>query len=317
MLFEYVKRLALPLDVFPAVQRLNSILRFDFKFEDFAGSRRKPTSHPEAQLMALLLVTTKLLFPFDTDSTPQHSQAHGDPAVPIIEWDSWVRAHKIFEGCGNDECKLRKGEEIQVQDQDVFGMSGMELDKYMDWYQKLWIKSDKMDEGINKELLAMFPLKDLPSSSSTQEEETAFENAIADKVRHLIRESSTISCVIGGDAVKYDAKMARPGADYQRAGDLNSLSPNAKAFYECAAKVACLSPRSLALALAQTERKIILWKRAKRRAATFGDEMNLEAEDYLTASIGRMEKMSLGAAQFPDQEDTSERGSGVDMNMIG
>ena len=58
---------------------------------------------------------------------------------------------------------MAKGSEIEVCESDVYDMNGQQLDSYMDWYQKIWVKEPfpGSKDTVNEEILDMFPLKRL------------------------------------------------------------------------------------------------------------------------------------------------------------
>src|SRR5271170_3129493 len=183
LLFEYVKRLALPLEIYQAAKTLNQIITFDFKF-DTTRSRRKAISLPEAQLMSLIIVAVKLLFPFDSDTIERYPRSLNEPGAQQLDWNSWVEAQKRFDNRSRDN-ELQRGQEVEVKDSDIFKMSETQLDQYMDWYQRTWAKTEIAGENVNRDILDMFPLKTLPGRNDRADIESDREAGIQSKLHEV------------------------------------------------------------------------------------------------------------------------------------
>ncbi|EEP81687.1 predicted protein [Uncinocarpus reesii 1704] len=139
LLFSYIKQLALP-QIYPAVNRLNEMAGFKFSFPEKFG-RFNRTCLPEVQLMSLVIMATKLFYPFDDLKRYPHSLK--DPAAQVMDWDAWTEAQKEFDLRGKSGVRIGKGHEIEVNETDVFQMTPVQLDDYMDWYSKMWIDTKK------------------------------------------------------------------------------------------------------------------------------------------------------------------------------
>ena len=225
--------------------------------------------------MSLLVVTVKLLFPFVEDGGAPVPRSMTEPAAQQFDWFAWLAARK-----GNSrnrpagEAVLTTGSEIEVAETDVFKMSDIQLDQYLDWYQQTWIQPNIREDSVNKELWDMFPLEPLAARQSAREADSDEERQIYTNVA-AAQSSLTMKEPLPNGA---DPPVQRPGQAYTSHTSLDSLPPIGHAFYAAAADVACLSPQRLFLAVRQTERRIVLRRRAVRRASHFGDEMDLFAE---------------------------------------
>jgi RNA polymerase I-specific transcription initiation factor RRN7 len=89
----------------------------------------------------LVIVSTKLLFGLDGISRAPRSAA--EPAAIGLKWEAWDEYLRT----GNAELRGLLGGsgkaggkelEVDVGEKDVFEMSGEELDKYMDWFERNW-----------------------------------------------------------------------------------------------------------------------------------------------------------------------------------
>ncbi|KAL2413105.1 hypothetical protein ABEF95_014573 [Exophiala dermatitidis] len=202
ILLHYVRSLALPIEVYSISQRLNAaITKHQFCYPDKtalkATTRRQPTTYPEAQLMSLVVITTKLLFPFDSQSVRLYPKDPNDPTTLRMDWSSWLHQKQSFDrgrGSGldagdgsaasssgdRDPNSLEPGSEIYVRDRDILNMTDGQLDQYMDWYQRTWIESPhtttniepsqsqiqsqsrSQENALDKDILDLFPLRELP-----------------------------------------------------------------------------------------------------------------------------------------------------------
>jgi RNA polymerase I-specific transcription initiation factor RRN7 len=156
LLYKYVIRLALPLEVFPAVQQLARMARSDFSYMIAKGGRRQQASaFPELELISLLVVAVKLLNPFDGVS--RRPRSIKEPTAQEMDWPSWQQRWELAHRPQDNA--LARGSEIDVRDTDVFDMSQKQLDSYMDWYQKTWVREPRSgaEDSVNKEILEMFP----------------------------------------------------------------------------------------------------------------------------------------------------------------
>lgn len=156
VLFGHVRRLALPcketgstddysrmliirelVEVFPAVNRLSKLLGYTYDFPRSQNGRVKSNDFPEVRLVALLVVVTKLFYPFD--DIKRYPVSLKDPQAQLIDWNEWVSLQRKFDDREKEGGKLGRGNEFNVKETDVFQMTPEQLDEYMDWYEKSWV----------------------------------------------------------------------------------------------------------------------------------------------------------------------------------
>ena len=108
-----------------------------------AFKRHMVTANPETQIISLIIIATKLCQPFDDIVRVPENVT--DPSGLRLDWEAWseIMAEKAPEG-------LKRGQEINVTDDDIFKMNGKELDDYLDWYQRTWVDdSDPKSTSFN------------------------------------------------------------------------------------------------------------------------------------------------------------------------
>lgn len=298
MLYQYIEKLSLPLEVYGVAEKLNDIVAFDFMFANGRERRRRAISYPEVQLVSLVVVATKLLFPFDSEGVPHNPCDSSDPAMMSIDWSVWVDDRESRTEAEGNKDLLRDGMEIKVKDKDVFNMSPQQLDQYMDWYQRTWAGSDTADNDVSKELLDMFPLKQISGKPIDKGKIQLEEKTKNDRIANIQANLKTNEIVSDEQAEESKTDVIRPGMRYRQFRNQDDLDTSrvAMLFHQEVAELSCLPIGILLRAVLQTEQTITLWRQAKRRAERFGETMSLEAEDVLPSGLVGLEQMTLAEA---------------------
>ena len=308
-LLNYVRKLALPLEVYTMTRRLKAIAKYDFTYPDTTKPQsttiRHSTTYPESQLVALVVVATKLLFPFDSDTVKRYPKDPNHPTTLQMSWADWLEAKskydRAFEAGLTPAGGLRTGSEIHVTDDDILDMTEQQLDQYMDWYQSTWMKNNPasqqthsgQESGIDKEILDMFPLHDVPERTKTREQQqkliAAEDTLLTTRIKQVQSLLYPRRAVSDDEEIERGLDILRPGALYPRYPKIDDLEHAVaaadsksgnfiKVFHEEAAQTACLSTKALLLAVNRTEEKIERWLADRRRQDRFGDEMGEDAE---------------------------------------
>jgi RNA polymerase I-specific transcription initiation factor RRN7 len=319
ILYDHIKNLSLPLEVYAAVQKLNGIVSFDFKYVDSGKRRRTMLSYPEAQLMSLIIITTKLLFPFDNDIFQRHPQHPVDQSMLMLDWKAWMDTRTTKTAVDRPDLSLEKGAEINVKDTDVFRMSASQLDQYMDWYQLTWARTEISDDDLSNELLQMFPLQQVPDKHINPDIILQEDALKLEQLRAVQAKLKPSKIITEEQAAKTSDLVLRLGMGYQQFRNQRALSRSAvaRAFHLEAAELSCLTLDMLLRAVLQTERKITLWRRAKRRAERFGETIDLEAEGLMLHGLEGLDKMTLAESGIEiDQSDSGSDDGDEDMKML-
>jgi RNA polymerase I-specific transcription initiation factor RRN7 len=127
------------------VRRLATLLGLEFSFPIMHKRTYGVSAYPELQLLSLLIIATKLSHPFD--DVERVPQSEDDPTTVKVDWEIWreIMAEAPTKG-------LKRGTEIKITDIDVMNMTGMQMDDYLNWYQRTWI-----DDRDPKSELPTFP----------------------------------------------------------------------------------------------------------------------------------------------------------------
>ncbi|KAJ5157165.1 uncharacterized protein N7482_008265 [Penicillium canariense] len=290
ILYRHIKRLAVPIDVYETVKTLKGLVGFTYAFSAPAqGTKRKQTLHlPEVQLMALVVIATKLLFPFD--DLERHPATAKEPATQAIEWPLWVRSQNHFDNreiaCGN----IGKDQVIQLTDKDVLNMAPSQLDEYMDWYESNWIDSSRTMNPVAD----MFPTSRTTDTAAQRQPMPASTLATAadpeEALDVLVR---TVMQELKPKKVDPDQEEdeRRPGSWYRRYRWESQLPETARAFYKLAAQLAAISLPALLHAVNVTEWRIAKTIEDQRRAEYFSLAMDLDMEGANDDSADDMEEL--------------------------
>jgi RNA polymerase I-specific transcription initiation factor RRN7 len=128
-------------DLYPITQRLGKIVNYDYAFPSSYSRRAPYLAYPEARLLALLIIAVKLCHPFD--GIQRSARSTTEPAAVAVDWTKWTELHDKFEREEKPDFAAGKRNAAEITEYDVFNMSGEELDKYMDWYQKTWVETGR------------------------------------------------------------------------------------------------------------------------------------------------------------------------------
>jgi len=268
--------------VYDTVKSLQKLIDFDFAYPRLRrnNERRESLKLPEVRLVVLLVISTKLIFPFD--DLERYTASYSEPATQSMDWSRWADNQKWFDNLSMaEDDKLDKETLIRLNDHDVFRMDLDQLDQYMDWYESSWLDSYG---GKN-------PVADL-FSPSRPEPQTQQGKQSADPSAALQRVLRSVMVALGPAPVNpsEDADHVRPGSWYRRYRWESQLPETARRFYEIAADLAAVSLPTLVRAVAVTEWRIGKWLEDQRREAYMKKWGVAEANDGDGAQLDELDE---------------------------
>ncbi|KAJ5636646.1 uncharacterized protein N7484_009959 [Penicillium longicatenatum] len=251
----HIKRLAVPIDVYEMTKVIQRLLGFTFEYPEYLNDDKRIESLqlPEIQMVVLIVIATKLLFPFD--NIPRNPVTAMEPTAQGIDWQEWVRAQQQYESQKHSEGRIGVEKAIQVSASDVSRMEPHQLDQYMDWYEKDWLDTTK-DPNV---VADMFPVSETQTETETPSrhdlgaEQSAYTDNEEKELDDLLRRSmeGMLSVPIVPD--QEGEIVARPGIWYRRYRWVSALPEEARSFYEVAAKLAAVSLHTLVRAVSAAE----------------------------------------------------------------
>ena len=174
-----------------------------------------------------------------------------------------MQAQKAYNTPNTDGNHLQRGTEINITEVDAMEMSGEQLDEYMDYYERTFIDSDRVEQKLPKDLLDMFPTGRLdgsePASYSYQEQFAKEQQAVEETLGAVIG-SMRLRNVISKES---EEPVRRIGSFYKRYRRADDLDGNARVFHEKVAERVGVKLETLVLAVGQMERLLIKWREAK------------------------------------------------------
>lgn len=302
LLFEWLQTLALPIEVYPAVKQLVTLTNFDFIYDCGTEKRvherngrnkprKTPVVWPEMQLISLIIVATKLLFPFPIPitATTTHPRSPTEPSTSTIrlDWSIWLSLHKQQVNSQNRNEPIKPGKEIEIHDTDLLEMSDDALDAYMDWYQRTFATPDSVlatkKTNLEKSILDMFPVPSIPRIPHKAVKDLNQADDLTRKVQREAILPPAQNTSGAGDNETRNAYLVFPSLESLEATNSffsGEVEKNPVLyFYEKAADVACVDLERLVRAVRYTERKLEKWVEAKRRDEVFGEGQEEEAEE--------------------------------------
>lgn len=285
VLFRWLEQLALPPEVYAAVKRLNKIIGYDFAYRldnkqkdlphaaEATRTRRSAVSMAEVQLMALVIMITKLLFPSDTTAVG-HAELR-------LDWAAWLKIHKSLGISSTEQGSPSK--HIETKDRDVMKFDPEQMDSYMDWYQRTFSNSDasfaSRNSDLEKSIVDMFPLLNSQDKSATDSDMDTVIKEQKDGVMRITSEAILPALVHDDDEADSLQVAGSMYAVYQsvealKASVSNEEDTNAQKaivyLHEQAAELACTDVKQLLRAVRHTEMKIMAWQTDQKRKEVFG-----------------------------------------------
>ena len=264
-----------------AVRALSRILSLDFSFPKKTGGKQRNITFPELRLMALVVVSVKLYHAFD--NLKRYISHASDLGNFQIDWNVWCEEHKRYENRETSTGKLGRGNEMRVNEKDVFGLSEEQLDEYLDWYERTWVNEPKGQQrkgGLPKELLDMFPTGRLGGSAPLTrdvDDMARVDQAALDTKLEAVQRSLQIRGVISDEEEEHsDKPVRRIGSFYKRYRKIETLPPHAKMFFEVAAGLIGVSLSAMVRAVSQIEQKLLSYRAKELRKSRAAEESDAD-----------------------------------------
>ncbi|CAG7975806.1 unnamed protein product [Penicillium salamii] len=279
LLFRHIKRLALPIEVYDAVKNLKNLLNVTFEYPKPKATIEQKKSHhyPDVELVVLIVIATKLLFPFD--DVKRYPTTNMEPATQIMDWSQWALAQTAFDSDSYFKENIGKDAAVRITDSDVLNMSTDQLDHYMDWYADSWLDTS----AAPGRLAEMFPIQRGDAQpNSTIDHGPPSDPAVApdttqkklDTLLHEVMQNIKPRRVIPGE----NEEPKRPGEVYRRYRWESQLSGTARTFYEIAAQLAAVPLKTLVRAVTLAEYKIAKSDERRQRREFF-ENQGVEVDD--------------------------------------
>lgn len=163
LLYRWIRSLSLPIEIFAATKRLTKRLdvTFTYTLDPSTRPRLRVLRYAEPRLMALIVITTKLLYPFDDTQTPRFATSTTDPSALNIDWKAWTQAHSPP---APETSTLPFKQAISLTEPQALALSDEALDAYLDIYESTFASDEVRTHGeagrdadFRRSLFRLFP----------------------------------------------------------------------------------------------------------------------------------------------------------------
>lgn len=273
VLYRWIQELSLPLEIFIAAQRLGTLLDLDYSYNlDAKAGTNQSLRYPEIRLMALVVITTKLLFPFD--DMRRYPESANDLNVLRMDWNLWAALQNNETTVSSDEPPSRKltfTDAFSMTQPDSMNLCEDSLDEYLDWCEENIASEEMRDRGragrdadFRRALFEWFP-SSAPSRarhSPSRIEKGDDDGKIA---RHKILRIQQDLCL--QRAVQGDGRddIPRAGVAHIQYRSTAELEGTSKLFYRKAAFIAGTSLHGMVRAVFMLERLMMKHEKLLRK----------------------------------------------------
>jgi RNA polymerase I-specific transcription initiation factor RRN7 len=280
----------LVVDIYETAKTLQGILAITFEYPTRirGNGRKEALKLPEVQAIVLIILATKLLFPFD--DLKRNPATSKEPATQTINWHGWVQAQRQFSNHEQTGGQLGKEKLMRITDHDALGMNNSEIDQYMDWYEKDWLHDTKTINPIAEMFSTSRPSAEDQSNSDAEPVPTSGTDT-DEALRALLQ---AVMADLKPVSMDPSSKALRPGSWYARYRWESQLPEPARAFYELGAQLASISLTTLVRAVSVAEwrvAKFLLNQRRDEYMMEWGMEEELEEDevDHLDEQFSDLE----------------------------
>lgn len=224
---------------------MTRLLNLEFSF-NMQKKRFKLLDHPDILLVACVVFSTKLLFPFDGEERVPVS--YRDPSSLQVDWASWraLMRDVTFDG-------LERRDINKLEAEDAWTLSDRKIDDYLDWYEETQINLGRETQ----ELRLSFPL-------AQRQRPLTRQGLTEEQIDERLQTAQTYIKSIAPSTAGYQLRVGENHATYRSADD---LPDTAKAFYGKAAEISGLSLGKLVKAVYTLEKSVSRWVVQEKKAA--------------------------------------------------
>ncbi|RDA91022.1 hypothetical protein CP533_2543 [Ophiocordyceps camponoti-saundersi (nom. inval.)] len=255
LLVQYAKLLALPVESVIMTKRLARLLhsRFHFPTQSSRSSRIMLLDHPEIRLVVLLIIATKLCFPFSNNHSSIKSY------LPRFNWEAWMRGmSRSLQTRGVPEERSSFGPVTPKQ----VAHPNETLEKYSADLSARWVGDENKVE--NHPSAGLPASEDRSRSAVPVEENRAHVEAgqSFNQTLELPWEGDEDVLKLFSQTLEPPPELTETSTQYLTYRSVERLSEVAAAFYTAAADAVGIPLKLLVRAVYSQERKLWSWQKA-------------------------------------------------------
>ncbi|KAG6007726.1 hypothetical protein E4U43_000267 [Claviceps pusilla] len=238
MLVQYTKELALPVEVLSITKRLIATLHYSFEYPAIKA-KIFPFDHPELRLVAFLVVSTKLGFPFHHDQCSSLvSLRH---VLPRINWGRWKTEYT--ENLAKYKSQILERPSFQdLTPETITNLEDDEFDAFMAYFKAT------IGKNTDNAITQFFPVE--PDSTHQPFFPEVSEHEVEKEAHRVLSEAVVIDDNSTHEALRYEAFRA-----------VQDLSETAGMFYKAVGDAAGVPVDMLVRAVYKLEQHIMRWQR--------------------------------------------------------
>ena len=242
---------------------------------------------PETSLVSLLIIAAKLFHDFPPLSTA-YVISENEPAFLNLDWTAWSAAHALHDAAKTELLArpFKPGQEMDMREEDVTGMTAEQMDAYMDWYARTWLDerpkplTSTKATRVPNDILDLFPVGRHPAHGEPKdlqqqrihgtEAEDRLKSMDEERLKSVQQTLQIRGIVSEGNAADWEQqgkgrKVPRVGDHYRVYKSIGDLEGIAKELYERAASFAGMDVEMLLGAVRYWERKLKILRDNRKR----------------------------------------------------
>ncbi|EPS36617.1 hypothetical protein H072_9896 [Dactylellina haptotyla CBS 200.50] len=315
-----------PPEVYPAIFNLAKLIDLPLQY-DASASQLNLVDCPDLQIMALLVISLKLCYGLDDDD-PGVGKGKGKEG-PVVrqawnEWDianikpNWKLWKEIIQMKSTDVQsrntdggeKRERNWQLGVDEGDIYGWTGREMDEYMDWFEGNFGKNG---EGKPSATIAKLFEDDEEQGKGKGVEGTDVELDLKGKLLEKrieifkkMQETAELGTAVSEDQVKsHGVKVVRPGDRYRRYKKWEDIKgQKLKTIYLAAAERMAVSVEGFAFVVQKLEYR--LWQVVKGKGKKGKGKMESDPFDAEDVNDGEHESDADADADAEELEEDEE-----------
>ncbi|KAI9705349.1 MAG: Pol I core factor CF [Bogoriella megaspora] len=290
LLYRYIKDLALPLEIYPCARKLAQIIKVPFTYmEKIKGRRAGVHEQPDTQILALIIIAAKLLYPIS--GLRVYPLSNNELGSHTLNWSAWLSAKRTHDQKFQHPERLSTEDAFASTEHDVLKWKTTEVDDYLTWYGSVFTEAEPPeDDDFQKALYDLFPTdanaSPPPVTKNLKEDLMPDSDALEmSKNERLVTVSAGLKsrkCVSTRSESNRKAMgeaTPRLGDHFVRFRDVESLDGVdggdgiARALYEQAAEIAQLPLKSLFSVVIRMERRLAGWQKEESKKERFKERL--------------------------------------------
>ncbi|KAI0165675.1 hypothetical protein GGR57DRAFT_512730 [Xylariaceae sp. FL1272] len=261
-LIRLVLELSLPGEVYVTAKCIADILRLEFSYP-VGGKRIRTMNNPEVLLVALVLVSTKLLY--SLDGIERRPLNRDDLRRTNVNWAEWQKA--TADAPAEQRQHLVRGAEYKITTDDALVMDNTKLDDYMDWFESMWLGQG--EPRTTEKIRELFGKQKKHEQNIHQGLDDEYTDRIKERYQTLNQSLTPIEPV-AFDTSENERTQPRNLCPVWRLEE--DLPDVAKSLYQKAASLAALPLATLLRGATQVEKQLEYWCRQRMREKGKGKE---------------------------------------------